>query len=403
VNDGVAFTPPATQTYTVTGTDANGCSNTAQVTVTVNALPSVSAGQNQAVCTGTAVTLSGSGASTYTWNNGVSNGVAFTPAATQTYTVTGTDANGCSNTAQVTVNVNALPTVSAGQNQAVCSGDSITLNGQGANTYTWNNGVSNGVAFTPAATQTYTVTGTDANGCSNTAQVTVTVNPLPTVSAGQNQAVCAGTAVTLSGSGASTYTWNNGVSNGVAFTPAATQAYTVTGTDANGCSNTAQVTVTVNELPTVSAGPDTTVCDSDFPVTISANGNPNLSYTWSNGSTTQQTTITSAGTYTVTATDGFGCSASDDIIVINEPCSGLEEENFYFTLYPNPFDQFITLKSSESVLANVEIYSADGRLIFSTRMVGEEKTIALENLARGSYTVRISAANAQRIFTIIKQ
>jgi hypothetical protein len=371
--------------------------------VTVNALPSVSAGQNQAVCTGTAVTLSGSGASTYTWNNGVSNGVAFTPAATQTYTVTGTDANGCSNTAQVTVNVNALPTVSAGQNQAVCSGDSITLNGQGANTYTWNNGVSNGVAFTPAATQTYTVTGTDANGCSNTAQVTVTVNPLPTVSAGQNQAVCAGTAVTLSGSGASTYTWNNGVSNGVAFTPAATQAYTVTGTDANGCSNTAQVTVTVNELPTVSAGPDTTVCDSDFPVTISANGNPNLSYTWSNGSTTQQTTITSAGTYTVTATDGFGCSASDDIIVINEPCSGLEEENFYFTLYPNPFDQFITLKSSESVLANVEIYSADGRLIFSTRMVGEEKTIALENLARGSYTVRISAANAQRIFTIIKQ
>jgi hypothetical protein len=403
VNDGVSFTPAATQTYTVIGTNANGCTDTAQVTVTVNALPNVSAGQNQTVCAGTAVTLNGSGANSYTWNNGVSNGVAFTPAATQTYIVTGTNANGCSNTAQVTVTVNALPNVSAGQNQTVCAGTAVTLNGSGANSYTWNNGVSNGVAFTPAATQTYIVTGTNANGCSNTAQVTVTVNALPNVIAGQNQTVCAGTAVTLNGSGANSYTWNNGVSNGVAFTPAATQTYTVTGTNANGCSNTAQVTVTVNALPSVSAGPDTTVCDSDFPVTISANGNPNLSYTWSNGSNTQQTTFSAAGTYTVTVTDGFGCSASDDIIVINEPCSGLEEGNFYFNLYPNPFDQVITLKSSESVSAYIEIYSAEGRLISVTHMDGQEKTIALENLARGSYTVRISTLNTQRIFTIIKQ
>ena len=403
VSNGVSFTPAVTQNYAVTGTDANGCSNTAQVTVTVNALPIVGAGQNQTVCAGTAVTLNGSGANSYTWNNGVSNGVSFTPAASQNYTVTGTDANGCANTAQVTVTVNALPTVSGGQNQAVCAGDSITLNGQGAVTYQWNNGASNGVSFTPAVTQNYTVTGTDANGCANTAQVTVTVNALPTVSAGQNQEVCAGDSITLNGSGADTYQWDNNVQDGVSFTPAATQTYTVTGTNANGCSNTAQVTVTVNALPTVNAGEDTVVCDNDFPVTISANGNPNLSYAWSNGSNTQQTTITSAGTYTVAVTDGFGCSASDDIIVINEPCSGLEEGNFYFNLYPNPFDQFITLKSSESVSANIEIYSAEGRLISVTHMDGQEKTIALENLAKGSYTVRIGAANAQRIFTIIKQ
>ena len=386
---------------TWTGT---GCvSSLTPVTVTVGQAPNVSAGNNQTVCTGTAITLNGSGAATYSWDNGVNDGVSFTPAATQTYTVIGTNANGCTDTAQVTVTVNALPTVSAGQNQTVCSGTAITLNGSGATTYSWDNGVNDGVSFTPAATQTYIVTGTNANGCSNTAQVTVTVNALPNVIAGQNQTVCAGTAVTLNGSGANSYTWNNGVSNGVSFTPAATQTYTVTGTNANGCSNTAQVTVTVNALPSVSAGPDTTVCDSDFPVTISANGNPNLSYTWSNGSNTQQTTFSAAGTYTVTVTDGFGCSASDDIIVINEPCSGLEEGNFYFNLYPNPFDQVITLKSSESVSAYIEIYSAEGRLISVTHMDGQEKTIALENLARGSYTVRISTLNTQRIFTIIKQ
>jgi hypothetical protein len=403
VSNGVAFTPAATQTYTVTGTGANGCTNTAQTTVTVNALPTVSAGNNQAVCAGTAITLNGSGASSYSWNNGVSNGVAFTPATTQTYTVTGTGANGCTNTAQITVTVNALPTVSAGNNQTVCAGTAITLTGSGANSYSWNNGVSNGVAFTPAATQTYTVTGTDANGCTNTAQTTVSVNALPTVSAGQNQAVCTGTSVTLNGTGAVSYTWNNNVQNGVAFTPNVTQTYTVTGTDANGCANTAQITVTVNPLPTVNAGADTTVCDSDFPITISASGNPNLSYSWSNGTTTQQTTVNTAGTYTVTVTDGFGCNASDDIIVTNEPCSGLDEESFFLSLYPNPFDQYITFISSEDISADILVYSAEGRLICTSHMDGKEKTIPLENLARGSYTVRISAANAQRLFTIIKQ
>src|SRR5574343_632608 len=260
VTNGVAFTPAATTTYTVTGTSAAGCINTDQVIVTVNPLPTVNAGVDQTVCAGTAVTLSGSGAATYTWNNGVTNGVAFTPAATTTYTVTGTSAAGCINTDQVVVTVNPLPTVNAGADQTVCLGATVTLSGSGAATYTWNNGVTNGVAFTPAATTTYTVTGTDANGCINTDQVVVTVNPLPTVNAGVDQTICVGATVTLSGSGASTYTWNNGVTNGVAFTPAATTTYTVTGTSAAGCINTDQVVVTVNPLPTVNAGVDQTVC-----------------------------------------------------------------------------------------------------------------------------------------------
>ena len=305
VINGVSFTPNNTQTYTVTGTDGNGCINTAQVQVTVNALPTLSAGPNQTVCAGTSVALSGSGASSYAWNNGVSNGVSFTPASTQTYTVIGTDANGCTNTAQTTVTVNALPTVSGGSNQTVCGGTSVILTGSGASTYAWNNNVQDGVAFTPASTQTYTVTGTGANGCTNTAQVQVSVNALPTVSAGNNQTVCAGTSVTLTGSGASTYAWNNGVSNGIAFTSAATQTYTVTGTDVNGCINTAQVQVTVNALPTVSAGINQTVC-AGTAVTLSASGA--TSYTWNNGVINGVSfTPNNTQTYTVTGTDGNGC------------------------------------------------------------------------------------------------
>src|SRR5574343_158994 len=298
VTNGVAFTPAATTTYTVTGTSAAGCINTDQVVVIVNPLPTVNAGVDQTICVGATVTLSGSGASTYTWNNGVTNGVAFTPAATTTYTVTGTSAAGCINTDQVVVTVNPLPTVNAGADQTVCLGATVTLSGSGAATYTWNNGVTNGVAFTPAATATYTVTGTSAAGCINTDQVVVIVNPLPTVNAGVDQTICVGATVTLSGSGASTYTWNNGVTNGVAFTPAATTTYTVTGTSAAGCINTDQVVVTVNPLPTVNAGVDQTVC-AGTPVTL--NGSGASIYVWSGG-ITNGVAFTPAATTTYTLT-----------------------------------------------------------------------------------------------------
>jgi len=315
VQNGVPFTPNATQTYTVTGTDANGCSNTAQVTVTVNPSPNISGGNNQSICIGSPVTLSGSGATNYTWNNGVVNGTTFTPLATQTYTVTGTNANGCSNTAQVTVTVNPLPTVSAGSNQSVCVGTPVTLIGSGANTYSWTNGVANATPFIPMGTQIYTVTGTNANGCSNTAQVTVTVNPSPNVSAGSNQSVCAGSPVTLSGSGASSYTWSNGISNGVPFVPVATQTYTVTGT-ANGCSNTAQVTVTVNPSPNVSAGSNQSVC-AGSPVTLSGSGAS--SYTWSNGISDGVAFVPVATQlYTVTGTAN-GCSNTAQVTVTVNP------------------------------------------------------------------------------------
>jgi hypothetical protein len=109
-------------------TDANGCqSASASGNLTVNALPTIIAGADQAVCDGGAVTLSGSGASTYAWDNGVTNGTTFSPTATGTYTVTGTDGNGCIGTDQVNVTVNAnyyniLPI-------SLCTGDSVLAGG----------------------------------------------------------------------------------------------------------------------------------------------------------------------------------------------------------------------------------------------------------------------------------
>ena len=327
ITDGVPFVPGVgTTTYTVTGTDANGCVNTDQVDVLVNPLPTVDAGSDQTVCEGDMVTLTGtgiagSGAGTYVWDNGITNGVPFMPAVgTTTYTVTGTDLNGCVNTDQVDVTVNAAPIVVANADQStVCDGETVTLTGMGASSYTWDNGVTDGVPFVPGVgTTTYTVTGTDGNGCTNTDQIDITVNALPVVVAGADQTVCEGTAVTLSGSGASVYVWDNGITDGISFVQAVgTVTYTVVGTDANGCSASDQVDVTVHPLPTVDAGADQTVCDGEMVTLIGAGitGAGAGTYVWDNGITNGVPFMPAIGTttYTVTGTDANGCVNTDQV------------------------------------------------------------------------------------------
>ena len=118
-------------------------------------------------------------------------------------------ADGCSDFIIIPVTINALPLVVAGADQTVCDGVAVSLNGAGASTYAWDNGVIDGVPFIQAVgTTTYTVIGTDANGCQNTDQVDVTVNPLPVVNAGLDQTLCVGPMITLSASGANAYVWD---------------------------------------------------------------------------------------------------------------------------------------------------------------------------------------------------
>ncbi len=244
----LSVSPASTTTYTVTGTDAGGCVGTDNLVVTVNSLPSVNAGLDQTICPGTSITLTGSGASTYSWDFGVIDGIAFTPSATTTYTLTGTSVQGCTNTDQVTITLSAPPTVTAGPDITVCPGTSATLTASGATTYSWTPGSQTTASITvnPSATTTYTVSGTDANGCTNSDQVQVTLAPLPTINAGPDASICTGSSTTLSATGGTSYTWNNGVTNGVAFSPSVTTTYTVTGTSAAGCTNTDNVTITVN-------------------------------------------------------------------------------------------------------------------------------------------------------------
>lgn len=161
--------------------------------------------------------------------------------------------NGTSNTASVLLN-NMPGLVGISGNLTICSGNASTLTASGANSYVWNTGAStSSIVVNPTTGTSYTVTGTNTS-CTITATGTgsVTVNALPVVTANASTltAACAGTAATLTGGGAVSYSWSGGVLNGVGFILPNTTTYTVTGTDANNCSNTATITVGVDTIPT---------------------------------------------------------------------------------------------------------------------------------------------------------
>ena len=257
-----------------------------------------------------------------TSNNGIlgvwSSQINSTVTGIQTINFT-PDNGQCALPTSLSLMVNTLPAVNAGNDAILCAGDQITINATGANIFIWSNALSNGLIVAPAVgTNTYSVTGTDLNGCSSFDQLTIIVNPLPIVNAGSDQTICQGTSITLTGSGAFSYTWDNGVANGQQFTPSSGNLiYTVEGMDQNGCIGTDQVNINVipTQVPTFQV-----IGSGCVPLTIALqNSTPNATnceWMISNGDVlsgcnTVTTELLQGGCYDVTlTTEVNGCTAS---------------------------------------------------------------------------------------------
>lgn len=308
ITPGVPYTPTTTSAILVSATDAYGCVTTSLVGVTVRPLPTINATGPSSLCVGSSVSLSASGALSYTWSTGQTGSpITVTPTSSGIYTAVGSSTFGCQSSATKSITVVNPPIVTANASSLViCSGNTLYLQGGGANSYTWSGSVTNGLAFTPSITNAYTVTGTNACG-SNTAAVTITVNNLPHVTAiASTTLTCASTPVTLNGSGASTYTWTGGITDNDTFYPTTSGTYTVTGTDANGCRNTAVKTISVMARPSVSANISSTLMCLGDPLTLFGSGA--LSYTWTGGVTDNIPFAVSITTnYIVTGTGPNGC------------------------------------------------------------------------------------------------
>lgn len=289
----------------------NDCgSASSTVAVTVNAAPSLSvSGTSASVCPGQTVALTASGANTYTWSNGLSNGSMFTATSSAVYTVTGA-VNNCTATSTIAVTVNPLPALNAGS-VTVCSGQSTTITASGANTYTWSNGSNaSSLVITPTTNTSYVVSGTSSLNCSVTLTVPVVVTSSPAVNV-NSSTVCAGTSATLIAGGATTFTWSTGATAGsIIVTPATNTVYSVSGSLA-GCagisSNTAAVTV--NPLPTLSISGASLVCTGSS-ITQTLGGA--IIYSMNSNTISPVITLTPGATtsYTFMGSSAVGCTGS---------------------------------------------------------------------------------------------
>lgn len=338
--------PTSTTIYTVVGTNTlTGCSTTANVTITVNPLPTVNAGPTRTLtCANTSTTLAGSsvGGVSFNWIGPgiVSGGTTLNPTinAPGTYDLSVISSFGCSaGPSPVTVFANTTPPspTASTTGTLTCSTLTVALNGAPGTgvSYQWTGPGFSGGTTSQNATATsagnYTLLVTNSiNGCTNTVVTSVTQNTTtPTVTASTSTtAICAGSTATLSatGVGVNTYVWQPGSLAGATRTvsPSSTTIYTVTGTNtATGCFATSIITITVNPLPTITAGPTKSLtCASSF-TTVTCSSVGGTSYNWTgpsiiSGYTTTNCNVGSPGIYTVFAISPFFCNSTSTTVLV---------------------------------------------------------------------------------------
>lgn len=407
IQNNVFFTPITTTTYTLTGIDINNCTSTDQVTLTIRTLPIVGAGADTSICSSSTFTPTGTGASTYTWDNSAVNNVPMTlTTGNHTLTVIGTDTFGCKNSDQLIVNVSQAAIANASIDQALCAGKSIQLDGSTntsvtstlwtASSGTFGNASSLTSSYTPSITSgtvTLTLTTDDPAGpCPAVSdQLIVSINPTPIVSAGTDKTACLYDVVTLQGTGAAAYAWNNGITNNVAFQPAlGTNLYTVIGTSALGCKDTDDIQVIVHPLPTIdfsvdiqkACAPRTIQFISQAPTAV------NCLWQMSNG-------LVLNGCGTVSANfNNVGCYDATLTVVDANSCINTYTQTSIVCLVDKPIADFTP---STSIIyetsGNVEFYNNSQNAVNYFWDFGDNSTTATSTLTQPIHTFqKIEAA-----------
>ncbi|MDP4265903.1 MAG: T9SS type A sorting domain-containing protein [Bacteroidota bacterium] len=391
--------------------------------LTVNQIPVVNAGSDVSLCNGSSIKLTATGASTYTWSNGlgIKDTVAVNPTVTSTYIVTGT-LNGCGNRDTIVVSVNTLPTISATPSQTICKGSTVNLKATGGVTYKWSTGsLLQSISVAPTATTTYKVTVNVTSLCSETTQIAIKVDNAITANAGPDRTVCKGNSVTLTGTGGTTYSWSTGTKTAsITLTPTITKIYILTAY-AGSCSATDLTVVSVSNQPIARAGANRSVCKGKYTFLIASGGNY---YKWSNGSTAPLIIVSPQliTTYTVTATNLYGCSSTSSVVVTPIYCkdfdsndnnnqitfTGTQNSNIDLNIYPNPGTGIynMVISSPTEKMFDVKVMNILGIVVFEKKYNAENKIIIsqidISNLPEGVYMFEAYDGNNRIIRNIIK-
>lgn len=312
----------STGVYTVSVTDSFNCvRSSVPLEVMVNPLPipTITANGSTEFCEGESVILTSSSLTGNLWSNNEQGSTIEVDIAGD-YTVMVTDSNGCSGISPtISINLYNLPNVVAEASSAnLCTGEELTLSGSGAQDYVWSNGVQNAVPFTPDVTLTYSVTGTDLNGCEDSDQITVTVTNVqsPQVSVLGPTEFCPGDATSLvfTNQGYDSFIWSNGQNDQI-LTVSESGEYYATAYIANcsAISDTIAIEVHSPVSPSITVLGDTHLCDETGTTLVCS---PSNSYLWSTQETTTDISVNQAGAYYVSVIDVNGCQATSDTIII---------------------------------------------------------------------------------------
>jgi hypothetical protein len=399
----ISVSPSVSTTYSCLITATNGCSvlRTANITI---AAASVSITSNPInICPGTSSTLTASGSApgpfTYTWSNSITTRTLSTALA-GVYDVTVTNSNGCSAIQSYTLGTSTTLSLTATSTPSVlCAGNTATVRVTGAATYTWSTGaVTANASVNPIANTTYTVQGV-IGICSGTAAITISVNMTPTLLIGSSSvSLCAGESATLNASGANTYTWlPSTISESLVITPSAGSSYTVRGNNP-GCPNrTATISILVIASPTlVLSTSSNVICAGEY-VAIAASGADN--YFWSNGSNSALLLVSPSVSTTYSVTGYYNqnsCGTKASILQIVNACTGINADANsmeFFTVYPNPVSDGVTISSDLTLKVTLVNYS--GQVIKKFELnEWNHYSYRLDDLSEGIYFV--NAQNSER-------
>jgi len=309
-----SITVTTSGTYQVTVTDDNGCTASASQEIETSDSLSPLITPDPAPCGGEMNLDAGVGFATYLWSNG-SSAPGITVSTGGTYSVTVTDANGCTGTASEAVDIPLPPAVAISGPATVCEGEVATLSAAGSFTnFNWSTGDTT-ASIAAGQPGVYSVTATDANGCTATASQGFDLLPAPVANISGPPSVCEGESAVFSVPNNFTQvTWSTGETT-ASITVSAPGTYQVTVTDANGCTKTAFQELETNVLPAPSITSVPDACGGT--VSLDA-GSGYSAYFWSNGSTAPVISVVAGGSYSVTVTDGNGCTG-ESAAAINIP------------------------------------------------------------------------------------
>jgi uncharacterized repeat protein (TIGR02543 family) len=319
-------------TYTVTVTGTNGCTAIASQAITENKIipiASISTDFTSLTCTTPTTNLTASGGVSYLWSNSATTpNISVSPLVTTTYTVTVTNAEGCTATASqiIMVDKTAESTISANRTSVNCTNPTATLTAGGGVNYVWNSGENTAsITINPITNTTYTVTVTGSNGCTSTKSQLIMVDlapPTATISPNRTTVNCSDPSATLTAGGGASYVWDSGQTTAsINISPTVNTTYSVTVTASNGCTSTKSQTIVVDKIvPTASITAPVTQLTCETPnITLTASGGG--TYLWTGGSTSNTLLVNTAGTYSVTVTISNGCTATSSVIITSFSCS----------------------------------------------------------------------------------